>query len=159
MRQITFFIGSLLCLSLLGCAGRRDVATWEERARAVARDERLEAATLLSPGGMATLRVPLSGGRLPDLPGGATFARRDGVASVSARVARDTLYIVATCDSLQRLVWAYERRLAGEASESATTERHADWRPVRLWPYLLAIVALFVLVYVLKRPERHISQQ
>ena len=96
---------------------------------------------------------------LPDLPDGATFARRDGVASVSARVARDTLYIVATCDSLQRLVWAYERRLAGEASESATTERHADWRPVRLWPYLLAIVALFVLIYALKRPERHISQQ
>lgn len=63
-------------------------------------------------------------GELRSLPDNASYHRRNGQASVDVRIRNDTVYIVATCDSLQRLVKYYER-MYRNASVKAEAYREA----------------------------------
>lgn len=56
------------------------------------------------------MTIPLTS--LRDLPRGASYTEHKGRANVRVRTLRDTLYIDASCDSLQQLVTYYEQRSA-----------------------------------------------
>jgi len=55
------------------------------------------------------LEIPTE--NLRKLPEGANYNSHNGQARVLASLKGDTILITATCDSLQRLIWYYEREL------------------------------------------------
>ena len=102
----------------------------------------------IAPPAKAVLALPVADALRP-MPPRAAFSRKSGNATVSLRVARDTLYIEATCDSLQRLVYRYERALAANASSRITKkkERHAPTS-------IHSLILVLVLVYFLSKYAR-----
>ena len=54
-------------------------------------------------------------GSLHDLSPGAKFVAKEGRATAEVEIKGDTLIITATCDSLQQLVYRYEKELAYKA--------------------------------------------
>lgn len=55
-----------------------------------------------------SMTIPLT--NLRDLPQGASYTQRKGRAQVTIRTLHDTLYLDASCDSLQQLVTYYQQR-------------------------------------------------
>lgn len=104
----------------------------------------------LLPGGQARLALPVDS--LKQLPAGAVYLRHTGRATLAARYQRDTLYLYATCDSLQTLVYGYEeeiRRLRTERADEENqsreeTEKKASPAPWRgSLPWVLCLLAVF----------------
>lgn len=62
------------------------------------------------PQSQVVLRLPIDAVR--SLPHGAEFRDKSGQASASVQFDQDTLYVFATCDSLQRMCSYYERKYA-----------------------------------------------
>ena len=65
----------------------------------------------------AQIRIPQA--HLQQLPPQAQWHHRSGQASVRVRLQHDTIYVDATCDSLQQLVMEYERQLAAAGTVHA----------------------------------------
>lgn len=59
------------------------------------------------PQSQVVLRLPIDAVR--SLPHGAEFRDKSGQASASVQFDQDTVYVFATCDSLQRMCSYYER--------------------------------------------------
>ena len=119
MRNLVFIL-----LLFTACQGSRHTLSRHGEENLRLSSERLKASAINVPGGGATLRIPLSG--LRPLPEGAAYTERDGRAALSARILRDTLYIDATCDSLQQVVWEYERLLSERQDTRTVSERHTE---------------------------------
>lgn len=66
--------------------------------------------TLTVPQSQVVLKLPI--GALRSLPKGAEFRDKSGQASASVQYDQDTVYIFATCDSLQRMCSYYESKYA-----------------------------------------------
>ena len=100
----------LLFLSLfLSCASRKSFEQHTARADSLQVNSKLTVRTVRLPESSTTLRIPI--GELESLPSGATFRSKDGTASASVRSVHDTLYITATCDSLQQVVYKYRQQI------------------------------------------------
>lgn len=67
-----------------------------------------------------TLTIPTAS--LLDLPPSSSFHKRNGRADVEVRREGDSIIVLASCDSLQRLVWWYEAELARVKNENQKTE-------------------------------------
>lgn len=93
-----------LCLS--ACAVGRDGARRETTLDSLITTDRLRVSASLQPPSRAELAVSLT--RLGQLPATGQSSHA-GQATAHVRLVRDTLYVTATCDSLQRLVYEYER--------------------------------------------------
>ena len=117
----SLFVGG--SLFLISCVSDRQAVDRHDEEKRLLGTERLVCRTLSVPGSEVGLRIPLSEGLRP-LPAGASYTKRKGGATVSARVLRDTLYIDATCDSLQQVVWEYERLLSERQDTRTVSERH-----------------------------------
>ena len=92
----SLFVGG--SLFLISCVSDRQAVDRHDEEKRLLGTERLVCRTLSVPGSEVGPRIPLSEGLRP-LPAGASYTKRKGGATVSARVLRDTLYIDATCDS------------------------------------------------------------
>lgn len=84
---------------------------------------------------------------LRELPSGATYRARSGRASVEVGKGRQegTIVVYAECDSLQRLVEEYARRLEASASDSTGTEASSETTQTRKphkgwWAYLATLL-------------------
>lgn len=146
-------IGIALLLLLSSCGTKKvtqqshrmeDTLTHHHR-----RTERIE--YLPVPPSRAELSLPLA--RVAQLPEGSEYAARStGQARVQAKRKGDTLYITATCDSLQQLVLTYREevdslrhRLSEERKKRTITTSWGEWLRglgVVLIPALL-VVGLF----------------
>lgn len=144
MRNLVFIL-----LLLTACHGSRHVSTGRSEESLLAGMERLRASAINVPGGGATLRIPLSG--LRPLPEGAAYTEREGRAALSARIVRDTLYVDATCDSLQQVIWDYERLLSERQSAVASVDKESERGTLARWPFFL-LLALSLLLFARKRP-------
>ena len=110
----------ILVLSATSCSTSRRMEASSQHAsvEAVVRADSLQSAaiarqtTLLTyqpvPADSLKMKIPLMS--LRNLPAGAGYSQRKGRANLTLRVQHDTLYVNASCDSLQRLVSLYERR-------------------------------------------------
>lgn len=80
-----------------------------------------------------TVTLTLSADSLLELPDGALYRAQHGRASVEVTKGREagTIVVYASCDSLQRLVEAYERRLATTSSDSAETKESSETTETR----------------------------
>ena len=128
----------VLCATSCSTSRRLEASSQHASVEAVVRADSLQTAatarqtTLLTyqpvPADSLSMRIPLTS--LRDLPAGAGYSQRKGRANLTLRVQHDTLYVNASCDSLQRLVSLYERRdsiyrrmLAEYATAQRTDER------------------------------------
>ena len=132
MRNLVFIL-----LLFTACHGSRHTLSRHGEENLRLSSERLKASAINVPGGGATLRIPLSG--LRPLPEGAAY---------SARILRDTLYIDATCDSLQQVVWEYERLLSERQDTRTVSERHTERKSLASRLVFLPLLALLALICV-----------
>lgn len=107
------------------------------------------------------MTIPLTS--LRDLPRGASYTEHKGRANVRVRTLRDTLYIDASCDSLQQLVTYYEQRSASYqriaarnallAEQSVQSYHREVKRTANSWWILLisSIAFVGVLIYLFLR--------
>lgn len=141
MRNLVFIL-----LLFTACHGSRHTLSRHGEENLRLSSERLKASAINVPGGGARLRIPLSG--LRPLPEGAAYTERDGRAALSARILRDTLYIDATCDSLQQVVWEYERLLSERQDTRTVSERHTERKSLASRLVFLPLLALLALICV-----------
>ena len=137
--------GWCLGLACLGCVGCGSVQRGSQQQLADREREsvRYQLHTVQVPENRVVLRLPVSEGLKP-LPQGAVYREQHGRASVEARVVRDTLYIEAHCDSLQQLVWEYERQLAHDSLREARVEKQRESAPLR--PLCIGLLVLACIV-------------
>lgn len=98
---------------------------------------------------MSQARITISVDSLLKLPAGASYHKRSGQAGAEVSLKGDTIFITATCDSLQREVEYYEEQhyAALEAldnlKERVQTEREHRSNPIKI-ALAAFIVGLFV---------------
>lgn len=141
----SLFVGG--SLFLISCVSDRQAVDRHDEEKRLLGTERLVCRTLSVPGSEVGLRIPLSEGLRP-LPAGASYTGRKGGATVSARILRDTLYIDATCDSLQQVVWEYERLLSERQDTRTVSERHTERKSLASRLVFLPLLALLALICV-----------
>lgn len=139
-----------IALCLAGCASSRKSVAESEASAAVRKDSTVEEVRTLRAATvpMETVTLTIAADSLRKLPVGASYSARSGRASVEVRKGRtaDTLVVYASCDSLQRMVEEYERRLKShskETEESKETTETAETRkpPDRWWAYMATFIA------------------
>lgn len=146
----------MTALFLSGCASSRKSVAESVSAETVAiaqRDSTAEETRRLTVAAapMDTVTLTVAMDSLHKLPEGASYMKRSGRASVEVRKGRTagTLVVYASCDSLQRLVEEYERRLLRSSTDSAGTKESSETsmtqetkkRPRRWWAYMAALAA------------------
>lgn len=93
---------------------------------------------------------------LRNLPLGAVYEKKRGRAGIKIRVHQDTVYISATCDSLQRLCNYYEERsyywkhVYEQTKNEIITQREQRNNPIRttLTAFLIGFVAGIILTFI-----------
>lgn len=144
-----FLAAACTGLLLAGCAGRiRTATTHTVSFRQTGRNDtailqrRAYIASSALPAEHARLVIPLDSIR--QLPAGALYAHKTGRATASLRFRTDTLYLYASCDSLQTLLYGYEeeiRRLQTRTDTLQNDDRQvkekktttASWPILPLW--------------------------
>jgi len=94
---------------------------------------------------------------LHSLPDGAIYSNSSGQATTSVYVKGDSIYITATCDSLQQLVWSYERELAHIRDETTSLAKEStpSESPFKWFVYgLLAGVIISIIVVIIIKLKR-----
>ncbi len=98
---------------------------------------------------MSQARITVSVDSLLKLPAGASYHKRSGQAGAEVSLRGDTIFVTATCDSLQREVEYYEEQYQAtlealdNLKESVQTEREHRSNPIKI--ALAAFIAgLFV---------------
>lgn len=91
---------------------------------------------------------------LRKLPEGAAYTKRSGQATLTLRLRGDSVHGVATCDSLQRLVYELEERLrhTHDRTERAETIKEPVTIPfrTRLKWYLSGVLTGFILTTIIQ---------
>lgn len=94
---------------------------------------------------------------LHKLPAGARFTAREGQATAELEMKGDTLFITATCDSLQQVIYQYEKTLAfqtdmvGKLTEKVKTA--TPFIPF-LWGVLAGIILTVTAIFILKFKQK-----
>ncbi len=165
LRTLLLTLGSLSLL-LSSCASRTRTTTHatgnqhqtrQADSLAIRRHILVAPATLA--GSHARLALPLA--NLAQLPPGAAYTQKTGRATLTARYRTDTLYLAATCDSLQTLVYQYEeeiRRLATTttAEKNQTTRQTQNQTgpsPWHLGPLWLLIAFAYLGSHLLRKKK------
>lgn len=105
---------------------------------------RLSIQSMRVPESRANLIVPSA--KLKELPPGAAFVQRSGQATAEIRFLHDTLFVTASCDSLQSLVYQYEEELANVSASTKVSEKKLD----RNWDCVFVFVIAILLVLLIK---------
>lgn len=140
MKHVLFVI--ILFSVLTACGSRKTAKSSSENIHDLQR-EQLRIDCVRMPASRAELRLPVKD-VLHDLPPLASFNKYSGNARISVKHIHDTLYIEATCDSLQRLVMHYENELQQQTQrmQEKKREKHA---PISFFAVVFALIlALFL---------------
>ena len=98
---------------------------------------------------MSQARITISVDSLLKLPAGASYHKRSGQAGAEVSLRGDTIFVTATCDSLQREAEYYEERYYAalraleQQKENVQTEREQRSNPIKI-ALAAFIVGLFV---------------
>ncbi len=90
---------------------------------------------------------------LHNLPAGATYVAKQGQATAKVTSSGDTLFITATCDSLQYLVWNYEKQLKQYLDKQTTEVVKKETKAFSLDKYHLtaiAVILILILIIIIK---------
>ncbi len=130
-----------IILLLTSCSVGRQTGSYRQQTDSLRQVSRLSIQTGKVPESRAALAVPV--GTLKELPAGSAFIQKSGQATAEIRFRHDTLFVTATCDSLQTLVYQYEEQL--ERLSAQTQEKKKETSAWQL-PTLLFFLFLSGLV-------------
>lgn len=93
----------------------------------------------------APLIIPIA--NLHNLPTGARFMAKEGRATAEVEVKGDTLYVTATCDSLQQLVLQYEKELTYLRDKTEDVKEQSKSAFPFKW-FLIGVLTGFILTII-----------
>lgn len=139
----------LFLLLFSSCASRKSFEERIVRTDSLQTDSRLAVRTMRLPESSATLRIPV--GELKSLPPGAVFMSKSGQAKATVRSVHDTLYITATCDSLQQLVYEYQEQIGRISFSGQSLQEKSKQEAGFSRLFLLGCCGLFLFILCVKR--------
>ena len=87
---------------------------------------RLSIRQIAVPESRADLQIPAA--RLRDLPPAALYTAKSGQATATVRFLHDSLFVSASCDSLQQLVYDYQQQIERLSQSKQNENRKSDCR-------------------------------
>ena len=111
-----FSLFIFIFLFFANCSSRKHTASFYQQTDSLLQTSRLTVQTARIPESRANLSIPVTA--LKELPAGAAFIQKSGQATAEIRFLHDTLFVAATCDSLQTLVWQYEEQLERQSKQT-----------------------------------------
>ncbi len=139
-----FNIFLLIILFFASCSVHKQNSSFHQQTDSLRQTTHLYIQTAKIPESRANISIPTV--ELQRLPAGAAFIQKSGQATAEIRFLHDTLFVTATCDSLQNLVYQYEGMVERMSNQTTQTEK----KKLQSYPYgniliwLLFICAIFV---------------
>lgn len=135
----------LLCSLLLfsSCSTHKGMKKSAFGSDSLRQHTRLQISSAAVPQSFATLKIPSAD--LRELPPAAVYTSKSGQATASVRFLHDTLFVTASCDSLQALVYRYENEIEALSHHTETQTKETQTYGGLHWLVLLGISG-FVLV-------------
>ena len=134
-----FSLFILIILFFANCSSRKYTASFCQQTDSLLQTSRLT---------VQTARIPESRADL-SMPAGAAFIQKSGQATAEIRFLHDTLFVAATCDSLQTLVWQYEEQLERQSKQTKEIRKEAERKSglpqitILLTFFLIALIILY----------------
>lgn len=94
---------------------------------------------------------------LRKLPPGAAYVNKSGQATASVQLKNDTLYVSATCDSLQQLVWHYEQELVRIRNDTEHLETQSQPAESPFKWYLYGVLTGILLSIIIKYRKKWLN--
>lgn len=133
-------------LLLTSCSVGKQTGSYRQQTDSLRQISRLSIQTGKVPESRAALAVPV--GTLNELPAGSAFIQKSGQATAEIRFRHDTLFVTATCDSLQTLVYQYEEQLEQLSAQTQEKKKETTWQLPTL--LLLLILSGLVLLKIVR---------
>lgn len=133
-------------LLLTSCSVGKQTGSYRQQTDSLRQISRLSIQTGKVPESRAALAVPV--GTLKELPAGSAFIQKSGQATAEIRFRQDTLFVTATCDSLQTLVYQYEEQLERLSAQTQEKKKETTWQLPTL--LLLLILSGLVLLKIVR---------
>ncbi|MCS2891772.1 hypothetical protein NXY11_15565 [Parabacteroides faecis] len=150
--KILLFLLSIVFLT--NCTASKQTFTFREQTDSLRQTAHLSVQTMKIPESRARLAIPSA--TLKELPVGAAFVRKSGQATAEIRFLHDTLFVTATCDSLQSLVYRYEEQLERQSKQTKEIRKEIE-RKSDFPKYLAAFVFFAMAIIVFYRFRSHVS--
>ena len=143
-----FSLFILIILFFANCSSRKHTASFYQQTDSLLQTSRLTVQTARIPESRADLSIPVTA--LKELPAGAAFIQKSGQATAEIQHLRDTLFVSATCDSLQTLVWQYEEQINKLSTQTQKSEKRTKRD---LLPFIFVLCILFVFLSKFSRSK------
>ncbi|WP_455639438.1 hypothetical protein [Parabacteroides sp.] len=140
-----------IILFLASCSVRKQAGSSRQQTDSLRQTSRLAVQMAKIPESRARLIVPVA--TLKELPPTAAFVQKSGQATAEIRFLRDTLFVSATCDSLQSLVCQYEEQIEKLSRETQNSQKTSQQKSFS-FPFMYLLLFLFILFagkYLLSR--------
>lgn len=137
-------ISFLILFLFASCASSKKSYSFVQQTDSLRQTSRLSIQSIQVPESRARLVVPSA--KLKELPPSAAFVQKSGQATAEIRFLHDTLFVTASCDSLQSLVYQYEEELANVSASTKVSEKKLD----RNWDCVFVFVIAILLVLLIK---------
>lgn len=131
-------ISFLILFLFTGCAARKQSSSFTQQIDSLRHSSHLSIQSIQVPESRARLIVPSA--KLKELPPGAAFVQKNGQATAEIRILHDTLFVTASCDSLQSLLYQYEEELASVSESTKVSEKKLDRNWDCVWVGILVII-------------------
>ena len=133
-------------LLLTSCSVGKQTGSYRQQTDSLRQISRLSIQAGKVPESRVALAVPV--GTLKELPAGSAFIQKSGQATAEIRFRHDTLFVTATCDSLQTLVYQYEEQLERLSAQTQEKKKETTWQLPTL--LLLLILSGLVLLKIVR---------
>ena len=143
-----FSLFILIILFFANCSSRKHTASFCLQTDSLLQTSRLTVQTARIPESRADLSIPVA--TLKELPAGAAFIQKSGQATAEIQYLRDTLFVSATCDSLQELVYQYETTIE-QLSKQTTQKEKNNQRNCKSGYIIIGFIIICALLYIFRK--------
>ncbi|KKB48803.1 hypothetical protein [Parabacteroides goldsteinii] len=143
-----FSLFILIFLFFANCSSRKHTASFCQQTDSLLQTSRLTVQTARIPESRADLSIPVA--TLKELPTGAAFIQKSGQATAEIRFLHDTLFVAATCDSLQELVYQYETTIE-QLSKQTTQKEKNNQRNCKSGYIIIGFIIICALLYIFRK--------
>ena len=143
-----FSLFILIILFFANCSSRKHTASFCQQTDSLLQTSRLTVQTARIPESRADLSIPVTA--LKELPAGAAFIQKSGQATAEIRFLHDTLFVAATCDSLQELVYQYETTIE-QLSKQTTQKEKNNQRNCKSGYIIIGFIIICALLYIFRK--------
>lgn len=142
-----FSLFILIILFFANCSSRKHTASFCQQTDSLLQTQPPDSSNGPNPRKPCRPSIPVA--TLKELPAGAAFIQKSGQATAEIRFLHDTLFVAATCDSLQTLVWQYEEQLERQSKQTKEIRKEAERKSglpqitILLTFFLIALIILY----------------